>query len=125
MSFSFVFLFFIVSAASCQNTDEAQNVSLQDLEQQLEALQAFVDQSNCTQNSQCSYIAYGTKACGGPKGYLVFSTNVDMDQLKVMVAKYSKAEATYNKQNGIISDCSIPAPPQSIKCSDGKCIAVD
>lgn len=120
-----IFLLFIGSAASCQNTEEAQNVTLQDLELQFEVIQELVNQSSCTENSQCSYIAYGTKACGGPQGYLVFSTDVGKDKLEAMVAKYSKAEDAYNKQNGIMSDCSIPTPPENIECKDGKCVALD
>lgn len=120
-----IFLLFIGSAASCQNTEEAPNVTLQDLELQFEVIQELVNQSNCAENSQCSYIAYGTKACGGSQGYLVFSTNIDRDKLEAMVAKYSKDENAYNKQNDIMSDCSIPAPPKNMECKDEKCVVLD
>ncbi len=118
-------LLLIVSAASCQNTEDVQNVSLQDLELQFEVIQELVNQSNCSENSQCSYIAYGTKACGGPQGYLVFSSEIDENKLKAMVTKYSKDEDTYNKQNGIMSDCSFPLPPENFSCIGGKCVAIE
>ncbi len=123
-----VFLFFLLivgSAASCQNTDDAQNITLQDLELQFEAIQELVNESSCADSSQCRYIAYGTKACGGPQGYLVFSSEIDTEKLEALVTKYSKDEDTYNKQNGIMSDCSIPSPPEQLDCVDGKCIALD
>jgi len=118
-------LLFVVSTASCQNTDDVQSVTLQDLELQFEAIQELVSQSNCSENSQCSYLAYGSKACGGPQGYLVFSSDIDVNKLEVMVTKYSEDENTYNKQNGIISDCSFPLPPENLSCKDGKCVTLE
>jgi hypothetical protein len=118
-------LLFVVSTASCQNTDDVQSVTLQDLELQFEAIQELVSQSNCSENSQCSYLAYGSKACGGPQGYLVFSSDIDVNKLEVMVTKYSEDENTYNKQNGIISDCSFPLPPENLTCKDGKCVILE
>ena len=118
-------LLFVVSTASCQNTDDVQSVTLQDLELQFEAIQELVRQSNCSENSQCSYLAYGSKACGGPQGYLVFSSDIDVNKLEVMVTKYSEDENTYNNQNGIISDCSFPLPPENLTCKDGKCVILE
>ena len=120
-----ILLLFIASAASCQNTEEAQIITLQELETQFEVIQKLISEGTCSDSSQCNYIAYGTKACGGPQGYLVFSSEVDLEKLKNLVDKYTAAEDTYNKQNGIMSDCSIPSPPDNIECSDGKCVAVD
>ena len=122
----FAILFLLVgSVASCQSKDEAQHVTLQYLKLQFETIQELVNESNCSESSQCSYIAYGTKACGGPQGYLVFSSEIDTEKLKDLVEKYTLAEDTYNMQNGIMSDCSIPSPPENIKCSDGKCASLE
>lgn len=119
------FLLFVGSAASCQNTDETQNITSEDLEIQFEAIKKLVNESSCDDNSQCRYIAYGTKACGGPQGYLLYSSSIDTEKLETLVAKYSRDEDSYNKQNGIMSDCSIPSPPEKLDCADGKCIALD
>ena len=32
--------------------------------------------------SNCDFIAFGSKACGGPKSYLVFNNSIDVDLLK-------------------------------------------
>jgi len=120
-----ILLLLVCSVASCQNKEEVQNVTLQGLELQFVAIQELLNESNCSDSSQCSYIAYGTKACGGPQGYLVFSSEIDTEKLKGLVNKYTTAEDTYNKQNGIMSDCSIPSPPENIECSNGKCVTLE
>ena len=74
---------------------------------------------------ECRYIAYGSKACGGPQGYLLYPEGVDEEKLKKMIADYSKNEDTYNKVNEIISDCSLPNPPAKIGCEDGNCIVIE
>lgn len=121
----FVIVLFIGCALSCKSTSETQNVSLTDLQTQFEAIQEFVNQGTCNPSNKCSYIAYGTKACGGPQGYLAFSPNVNIDKLKNLVATYSKAEDMYNQQNGIMSDCISLTPPQNLGCSNGKCVILD
>jgi hypothetical protein len=120
-----VLLLFLGASASCQSTDGVQNITLQDLELQFKTIQEFVDKNNCSENSQCNYIAYGSKACGGPQGYLVYSSEINLDKLKALVTKYSKDEDSYNKQNGIVSDCSTPSPPEQFSCIDGKCVGIE
>jgi len=87
-------------------------------------IETIVDQGNCTEISNCNYIAFGSKACGGPQGYLVYSNSIDVILLKEKVTKYNQQEKDYNKKWNIISDCSVPSPPTSIACVDGKCIGV-
>jgi len=120
-----ILLLFIGTAGSCQDSEDIQEISRRDLDLQFEEITNLIALKNCTENSQCSYLAYGSKACGGPQGYLVFSSEVDLENLKELVENYTAAEATYNKQNGIMSDCSIVSPPQTIGCVDGNCIKMD
>ena len=118
-------LLFISAAGSCQHSDPFQNITANELELQLTQIKDLVAETGCTENSQCSYMAYGSKACGGPQGYLVFSSEVDTVKLKNLVANYTAAEAAYNEQNGIVSDCSVVTPPQTIGCVDGNCVKMD
>lgn len=122
----FISLLFLISAAgSCQHSDPLQTITANELEVQLTQIKDLVAEAGCTENSQCSYMAYGSKACGGPQGYLVFSSEVDKEKLKNLVATYTAAEAAYNEQNGIVSDCSVVTPPQTIGCVDGNCVKMD
>ncbi|HSM63125.1 MAG TPA: hypothetical protein VK833_04230 [Gillisia sp.] len=125
MKFLILLLLFIGTAGSCQNSEEIQEITAQDLDLQFKEITKLAASKNCTEGSQCSYIAYGSKACGGPQGYLVFSSEIDSQKLKDLVDKYTKAEAAYNKQNGIVSDCMFVTPPQTISCVDGECTKMD
>lgn len=125
MKLLILLLLFISTTGSCQHSEEIQQVTANDLELQLEQIKNLAASENCTENSQCSYMAYGSKACGGPQGYLVFSSKVDLDKLKELVKNYTAAEAAYNKQNEIMSDCSLVTPPQTIGCVDGNCVKMD
>lgn len=125
MKFLILVLLLAGTAGSCDRSEDDQEISSKDLDLQFEAITNLVATQNCSDSSQCSYMAYGSKACGGPKGYLVFSSDVDTVKLRTLVDNYTKAEDTYNQQNGIISDCSIVPPPQNINCIDGNCVKID
>ena len=86
---------------------------------------SFIDEGACSPTAGCSVMPYGSKACGGPQGYLLFSSETDIPALQKMVEKHREAEATYNKQNRITSDCSIPVPPEKLACEDGKCVQIE
>ena len=42
----------------------------------------IVASAECSDDAGCDYIAFGSKPCGGPWGYLVYSTSVDVQLLK-------------------------------------------
>lgn len=115
---------FVGIFASCEQLSAEQEITREQLDRQLAEIQSFIEEGNCSSDSQCKFIPYGSKACGGPQGYLIFSSNVDEEKLKSMVEKYSQAEASFNKANNIMSDCSIPPEPQELVCEDGECVEV-
>lgn len=123
---SFIFLLILtLGFAGCDEVKSDQELTRLALEEQLQDIYAFLDNKNCSKDSECVFMPYGSKACGGPRGYLLFSSETDVRTLQKMVEKHRKAEASYNKQNHIISDCSIPVPPEKIACKDGKCIQIE
>ena len=75
--------------------------------------------STCSNSNTWQFIAYGSKACGGPKGYLPYSNKIDTNTFLEKVEVYSQAEKEYNLKWGIISDCAIANPPKSIECQNG------
>lgn len=76
----------------------------------------------CTDGSQCRVIGVGSKPCGGPWGYLIYSTaNVDTVVLQALVDEHARFEEEVNRKRGLISDCSIPPKPAPA-CADGICI---
>lgn len=106
------------------NTESGKEEDLAELAALQEEIELVVDSGDCSENSDCESIAFGSKACGGPKTYLVFSTTIDVELLEQKVAIYNELENDFNKKWGIISDCSVPTPPVDVICVAGKCTAV-
>lgn len=119
------FFLFVGIFASCEQLANEAEITRAKLDKQLVEINNFIATATCSNEGECRYIAFGSKACGGPQGYLLYPEGVDEEKLKKMIADYSKNEDTYNKLNEIISDCSLPNPPAKIGCEDGNCIVVE
>lgn len=74
---------------------------------------------SCTNSTDWKMVAYGSKACGGPQGYIAYSTKINVDVFLEKVAKYTKAEDEYNKKWSIVSTCDVTAKPKTIECENG------
>lgn len=91
-------------------------------------IQATYDQLNllnqdlrCQESSDCLAIPTGHRACGGPSGFAIASRlNLKLAQLRELARRTSVLEREYNFENGIISICSIEAPPE-VQCIQNKC----
>ncbi|RBW59578.1 hypothetical protein DS884_07530 [Tenacibaculum sp. E3R01] len=73
----------------------------------------------CENSNDWAYTNYGSKACGGPQGYIAYSKKIDVSTFLKKVDIYTKAEDIYNKKWGIVSTCDIPPKPTNIECDNG------
>lgn len=80
--------------------------------------------SICDETTECKFIAFGSKPCGGSWSYLMYSSSINVEKLETLVADYNKKEAAFNSKWGVISDCAYVLPPTSTKCENNKCVAV-
>ena len=96
----------------------------QDLEHFKITIEEYASASICSDEFECRYIAFGSKACGGPWSYLIYTTSIDTLELQNLVADYNERENNYNITCGAISDCSVPSPPAGFTCEDNQCIPV-
>lgn len=119
-----ILIVFSFILSGCDALSGSNEITLAQLENQLKEIREFVLEGKCSQTGECNYIAVGSKACGGPMGYIVYSTNIDVEALKKMVDKYTADQKTYNIQNNVISDCSLANPPEKIGCVDGNCVEI-
>lgn len=72
---------------------------------------------------QCRTIAFGSKPCGGPWQYLVYSTAVsDSTRLRSLVSRYNVLEEDFNRRTGRASDCAFVMRPDTALV-DGVCTA--
>jgi len=73
---------------------------------------------SCNDDSEWKWTPIGAKACGGPTGYIAYSTKLDMNSFLAKVSFYTHQQDTYNIKWSIISDCSIPPEPINVICEN-------
>jgi hypothetical protein len=91
----------------------------------VEIMNIIKDKScNTTVTGACKTIAFGAKACGGPKEFLIYnSSQVDESLLIEKVKTYNKLQDEFNKREGVFSDCMVVIQPV-VGCVDGNCAVV-
>jgi len=102
--------------------------SLADDEARLAALHAEIEalaaDRTCANEGDCAVSAFGTKACGGPTAYVVYSrATVDEAALAEKLQEYTELEEFMIIRYGLGSDCSILNVPTA-ECESGTCVAV-
>ncbi|MBI4410962.1 MAG: hypothetical protein HY541_00560 [Deltaproteobacteria bacterium] len=95
---------------------------LDDLDTQIQTL---IEDRSCNADDDCYTIAYGSKACGGPQTYLVYSSlAADVESLESLVEEYNQLEDEYNAEEDVISTCDIAIEPE-IACTDETCQEIE
>lgn len=83
---------------------------------------ADIGDAACDNASQCRTLPVGSKACGGPAGYLPWSTKRSNGELLArLAAEQAAAESQQNAKSGMMSTCSVEQDPGAT-CSAGKCV---
>ncbi|MGQ3094167.1 MAG: hypothetical protein ACT6RP_12010 [Roseateles sp.] len=114
-----VVAFASTALASCAQTPTAAEPEPQRLARELRTL---IGPASCTADSQCRSLPVGAKACGGPTGYLAWSTkHTDEAALKALVAKQTAAQRHANTRPGLVSDCAVLVDPGA-RCEAGRCV---
>jgi hypothetical protein len=73
--------------------------------------------------SQCKLIGFGSKPCGGPWSYLIYSTaKTDESRLKQLVSEFNQLQKRINEERKFVSDCAITPEPK-VEFVDGVCTA--
>lgn len=95
---------------------------LRKLAEMRDVIELMVENPVCSDSADCAYIGLGSKPCGGPWRYIIYSkATVNEEALEQRVAEYNEFERIINRRYGLISDCSIPNLPR-IGCLDGVCV---
>ncbi|MBD1582735.1 hypothetical protein [Pseudoalteromonas sp. S16_S37] len=98
------------------------DVSLQDIEQLHSQLKTLTQDLSCDSTMQCQVEAVGSRACGGPSSYLVYSSkSANPDTIKQLASKITHYESTYNAKNQMMSICQHLTKP-STQCVENKCV---
>ena len=78
----------------------------------------------CDADAQCRTVGVGSKACGGPEGYLAWSSKVNGQgtRLLALAAAHSTERERENERSGMRSNCSVTPDPGAVckpRASDG------
>lgn len=75
----------------------------------------------CESDEQCRVIALGSKPCGGPAEYRVYSSlGTDTALLETRASEYTRLSVQYNRETKALSDCSMVLAPMAY-CASGQC----
>ena len=81
---------------------------------------AIAEDNRCDSSADCAVVPTGARACGGPSSYAVYSTkSANVALIQTLAQATVKLEQQYNRENSIISICSIARPPGAA-CNQGK-----
>lgn len=84
-------------------------------------IRATIGAATCTESSQCRTLPLGARACGGPEGYLPYSTaNNAETALKALGDRYKQERQAQNAKSGMVSDCRFMMDPGAV-CKAGTC----
>lgn len=124
----FLLLFLLLSCDDANPKPDEQDLTqeeeLQNLETMLQEIQSLAQSVSCQNTSEWTFTSYGSKACGGPVGYIAFSKTIDVFDFLKKVEAHRQAEEAFNKKWGIISDCALAVEPTGISCVNGSPIFV-
>jgi len=73
----------------------------------------------CIEAKDWDFVAYGSKACGGPQGFVAYNTKIDVTIFLNKVKIYTDAEKAFNIKWEITSTCDNPQAPKNIECKNG------
>lgn len=90
--------------------------------QMIAALEAAIGEARADDVSACAVVDVGTKACGGPAEYRVYSTtDGDPDRVIELAEEITELDAAANEEFGLVSTCEVPAPPMPV-LEGGRCV---
>ena len=95
---------------------EAEALVLSDL---LNEIVGMTSQISCSDTNQWQFAPYGSKPCGGPQGYLAYSSSINTASFLNKVTDYTEKDAAFNVKWGVMSDCAIVTAPAELICHDG------
>ena len=88
-----------------------------------EQAKTIVNADGCTSADQCRTAAVGSRACGGPRYYLVYcARTTDSAALFRKLSEVEAAERAFNARYQVASTCEFRMPP-SVGVTGGMCVA--
>jgi hypothetical protein len=117
----FIILGFVLFISCTKETTLTPADEDQQLAQLAKDIEEFAKNKACTGGDNCRSMAMGSKACGGPTSYLIYSlTKTDEKLLSEKVKQYTDFQKELNIKYNRSSDCLFLSPP-TVDCLNGVC----
>ncbi len=92
------------------------------LEAMYQEIRDLTQDRTCQDTPECAALPLGSKPCGGPWTYLVYSkSTVNEVELQARVLHLGVYEAQYNEEYHVVSDCSLATAPNPA-CVNSVCV---
>ncbi|WP_203257726.1 hypothetical protein [Hyunsoonleella ulvae] len=79
----------------------------------------LMDGIACENVEEWAYAPYGSKACGGPQGYIAYPKSIDVELFLQKLEVYTQAEQDYNIKWSVFSTCDLTPQPTAVVCENG------
>ena len=80
-----------------------------------------IGSASCTASDECKTVGVGARACGGPEGYLAYSTSVTASApLEALAARHAERRRAEVSASGRASTCNFLPDPGAV-CDQGLC----
>ena len=110
-----------VTLVENKNKHDLESVTNQSLNEQKAKLQELTANKSCDTSAQCQVIAVGSRACGGPSQYAIYSNkNVNSDTVQTLASDITVAEKVFNEKNNMMSICQHLEEPAA-QCINNQC----
>ncbi len=90
------------------------------MEKLLDEIEDLAGKFECQDTSEWKFTTFGVKSCGGPRGFIAYSTKIDTSAFLEKVRFYTEQDSICNHKWKLASDCSVPPEPKQIICVNGK-----
>ncbi len=111
----------MLSCSVIQDTNSGE-VEAKELTNMLARINEIANSVKCINADEWRYTSYGSKPCGGPNGYIAYSSSIDTIAFLKLIEEHKLAQKKYNEEQGIMSDCSVPAEPSGVICEEDKAV---
>lgn len=120
MKYLSVFLLMFL-AFGCESVDSENPVFYpSDMQEVYKEIISLSESQTCSDSEEWLFTAYGSKACGGPIGYIAYSKKIDQNYFLGLVDRFTELQADYNRKTGAVSDCALAVRPTRVTCENGK-----
>lgn len=116
----FLILCILVVVSCTKETILTMEQEQQLLNEKLIEIETIAESVSCSEVSVWEITPIGSKACGGPTGYIAYSYSINEVNFLNLVSNYTQEQNQFNLKWGIISDCSVPPMPIGVECSNNQ-----